>query len=144
MSRSPRQTNGSRDEEVGMRRDGTPIMYACPKGRRPLRTMRSKWRQTVCCTEARISVAITVLESWWSSGDECEYRALKHEAAFRKKKGAAPVASDSNLADRMQRSSNLLAMFYGVEQGRLLARVSDRRWSTPVHCLKRSIGVMMH
>jgi hypothetical protein len=60
MSRSPRQTNGSRDEEVGMR-NGTPIMYACPKGRRSLRTMRSKWRQTVCCTEARISVAITVL-----------------------------------------------------------------------------------
>jgi len=72
-------------------------------------------RQTARCIEARESVAINVLESWWSSRDECEYGGLKRENSL-PEEGFTPVASDSNLADQMQRSRDLLVTFHRLSQ----------------------------
>jgi hypothetical protein len=120
---------------------GRPLCMLAPKAGDRCE-QRSNEGKLLVTSKPGISVDITVLESQWSSRDECEYGALKREAAFRKKKGPMPVASDSNLVDQMQRSSDLLAAFYQADQGRLPARVCDGRWSTPVRSPKRSVAVV--
>jgi hypothetical protein len=55
-------------------------------------------------------VAHYCTRKWWS-GDECGYGALKRETVFPEEERA-----HTNLADQMQRSSDLPATFYGVSK----------------------------